>query len=210
MVKCFSPYRLQATFPTHNHKRVLDLLSRHQRLLLHHLCLYLTAAHLITSTFLLNCPLNQLRSSNTSFISPPSLIHIDSFRTDLQSSVLSPHNQSSTIPRPSLGCLQFLSLTKSSGRKSKSNPWFTCFQVFCPSRWKHLERNHSALDLSSFKSVCNLYHNLILTTKNSNIPVPYSKNSIILGCLQFLSLTKSGCKSKSNPLNRDETSLDLR
>ena len=52
MVKCFSPYRLQATFPTHNHKHILDLLSRHQRLLLHHLCLYLTAAHLITSTFL--------------------------------------------------------------------------------------------------------------------------------------------------------------
>ena len=122
MVKYFSSYRLQATFPTHNHKHILDLLSRHQRLLLQNLCLYLTAAHLITSTFLLNCPLNQLRSSNTSFASPPLLIDIDSFQTDLQSmrmtaNEIRPHDQSSTIPRPSVGCLQFLSLTKSSGCK---------------------------------------------------------------------------------------------
>jgi len=61
-------------------------------------------------------------------------------------------------------------ITKFSNSKSKSNPWFTSTlpafkSTICRTEniWKRI---HSALDWSSFKSLRNRYHNLILASKN--------------------------------------------
>jgi len=60
-------------------------------------------------------------------------------------------------------------INKFFSHKSKSNPWFTSTlcafkSTVCRAEniWK---RTHSALDWSSFKSLRNRYHNLILTPK---------------------------------------------
>jgi len=59
--------------------------------------------------------------------------------------------------------------TKFSSRKSKSNPWFTSTLRAFKSTVRHAENiwkcTHSALDWSSFKSLRNRYHNLILASK---------------------------------------------
>jgi len=60
-------------------------------------------------------------------------------------------------------------ITKFSSRKSKSNPWFTSTLRAFKSTVRRAEiiwkRTHSALNWSSFKSLRNRYHNLILTYK---------------------------------------------
>ena len=60
-------------------------------------------------------------------------------------------------------------ITKFSSRKSKSNPWFTSALRSFKSKVRHAEniwkRTHSVLDWSSFKSLRNRYHNLILASK---------------------------------------------
>jgi len=104
-------------------------------------------------------------------------IDVNSFLTDLQCSRLI------TNPPNSLGSLLIaynttLSIlldkrapviTKFSSRKSKSNPWFTStLRAFksTVSRAENIwKRTHSALDWSSFKSLRNRYHNLILASK---------------------------------------------
>ena len=60
-------------------------------------------------------------------------------------------------------------ITKLSKRKSKSNPWFTTTVRAFRSTVRRAEnlwkRTHSALHRSSFKSLRNQYHRLILTSK---------------------------------------------
>jgi len=60
-------------------------------------------------------------------------------------------------------------ITKLSSRKSESDPWFTSTLRAFKSTVRRAEniwkRTHSALYWSSFKSLRNRYHNLILTSK---------------------------------------------
>ena len=62
-------------------------------------------------------------------------------------------------------------ITKLSKRKSKSNPWFTATVRAFRSTVRRAEnlwkRTHSALHRSSFKSLRNQYHRLILTSKKT-------------------------------------------
>ena len=73
-------------------------------------------------------------------------------------------------------------ITKLSFRKSKSNLWFIpTIRAFrstvrrAENLWK---RTHSALDLSSFKSLRNRYHNLVLSAKKNYYSNLVSSSSI--------------------------------
>ena len=65
-------------------------------------------------------------------------------------------------------------ITKLSSRKSESDPWFTSTLRAFKSTVRRAEniwkRTHSALYWSSFKSLRNRYHNLILASKSSITP----------------------------------------
>ena len=60
-------------------------------------------------------------------------------------------------------------ITKISNRKSKSNPWFShplrAFRTTLHHAESVYKRTHSALDWSTFKSLRNRYHHLILDSK---------------------------------------------
>jgi len=104
-------------------------------------------------------------------------IDINSFRADLQSSDLitnPPQLLDSLLPSYNSTLSSFLDkhapiITKLSRRKSKSNPWFTATLLAFRSSVRHteniLKRTHSACDWSSFKSLRNRYHSLIVTAK---------------------------------------------
>jgi len=129
---------------------------------------------------------------NSAPLPPPTLhsfrrlhsIDIGSFLTDLKSSQLISDPPKALGPLLSAYNTTLSSLldkhapifNKLSRRQSPSNPWFTATLRAFRSTLRHAEnickRTHSAADWSSFKSLRNQYHKLILSSKKRVLKFP--------------------------------------
>ena len=94
-------------------------------------------------------------------------------------------------------------ITIFSQRTSKSSPWFTSTQHALRSSIRRAEnlykRTHTALSWSSFKSLRNRYHNLILTSKKqyyANLIFSVSDNPRHL----WQTVNKLLCRKSASPL----------
>jgi len=132
-------------------------------------------------------------SINPAPLPPPTLhsfrqlhfIDVGSFLTDLESSQLISDPPKSLGPLLSAYNTTLSSLldrhapivNKLSRRQSPSNPWFSATLCAFRSTLRHAEniwkRTQSAADWSSFKSLRNQYHKLILSSKKSTSPASY-------------------------------------